>query len=221
MNELDQAYANAYKLASNTGVKFPEIIAAMYMHEAAGGKSPSGRYNYFGIKAGANEDGVSLPTHEYRNGRRVNINAKFKNYETEQGAFNELAERWFKDYKGYKGVDNAKTRQGAVQELKNQGYATDPSYVKKILNTISKYEYLNVKPKPKPVVPAVKPAKSKQPDPWGNFLKILTQNPDKIIGQARDPSIPKDWPSRHDAKPLKSIPVRHFKDLGIAPVRPI
>ena len=170
MNELDQAYAHAYKLASNTGVKFPEIIAAMYMHEASGGTSPSGRYNYFGIKAGANEDGVSLPTHEYRNGRRVNINAKFKNYETEQAAFDELAKRWFKDYKGYKGVDSAKTRQGVVQELKNQNYATDPSYVSKILNTISKYEHLNVKPKPKLKVPTVKP----KPKPSNHLSKALS-----------------------------------------------
>ncbi len=171
MSELDQAYAHAYKLASNTGVKFPEIIAAMYMHEAAGGTSPSGRYNYFGIKAGANEDGVLLPTHEYRNGRRVNINAKFKNYKTEQAAFDELAERWFKDYKGYKGVDSAKTRQGAIQELKNQGYATDPSYVKKILGIIGRHEHLNIKPEPKPTVPTVKP-------------KPKTFNPLSILGKA-------------------------------------
>lgn len=179
MSELDQAYAHAYKLASNTGVKFPEIIAAMYMHEAAGGTSPSGRYNYFGIKAGANEDGVLLPTHEYRNGRRVNINAKFKNYKTEQASFNELAERWFLPYKGYEGVDVAKTRQGVIQELKNQGYATDPSYVSKILNTISKYEHLNVKPKPKPIVPTVKPVK-KGGFGLEKYLKILSDNPGLI-----------------------------------------
>jgi len=171
MNELDQAYAHAYKLASNTGVKFPEIIAAMYMHEAAGGTSPSGRYNYFGIKAGANEDGVSLPTHEYRNGRRVNINARFKNYKTEQEAFNELAERWFHDYKGYKGVNRAKDVRSTIQELKNQGYATDPNYVDKIHNTIKKYQHLNVKPKPKPTVPTVKP-------------KPKTFNPLSILGKA-------------------------------------
>jgi len=208
MNELDQAYANAYKLASNTGVKFPEIIAAMYMHEAAGGTSPSGRYNYFGIKAGANEDGVSLPTHEYRNGRRVNINAKFKNYKTEQGAFDELAERWFHDYKGYKGVNRSKDVRSTIQELRNQNYATDPSYVDKVMKTIGTYhpKYLQNLPKPKPTAPT-QPTKSKQPDPWGNFLKILTQNPDKIIGaeEFKHPTAPDGWGSL-PGKPPGPIP---------------
>lgn len=194
MNELDQAYAHAYKLASNTGVKFPEIIAAMYMHEAAGGTSPSGRYNYFGIKAGANEDGVSLPTHEYRNGRRVNINARFKNYKTEQEAFNELAERWFHDYKGYKGVNRAEDVRSTIQELKNQNYATDPSYVDKIMKTIGTYHQKYLQSLPKPTVPTIKPAKK------GGFnleklLKIYTDNPGQLIGKGE-----KKWPSIRDAK---------------------
>ena len=176
MNELDQAYANVYKIAQQNGARYPEIAASVYMLESAGGSSPSGAHNYYGQKASANEDGVSLPTYEYRNGRRITVNARFKNFKSLEESVINFVDKWDKDFTSstgakYSGFGSAKNLTSAIQELKNQGYATDPNYVDKIYRTARRYAHLNVKPKPKPKVPTVKP-------------KPKTFNPLSILGKA-------------------------------------
>ena len=52
----------------------------------------------------------------------------FKNFASPQDAVNHLVSQWYKDYKGYKGVNNASDVYAAAAMLKSEGYATDPSY---------------------------------------------------------------------------------------------
>ncbi|NBX71385.1 hypothetical protein EBQ91_00525, partial [bacterium] len=47
-----------------------------------------------------------------------------------------LVDRWYKDYKGYKGVNNAANRNEAAKQLKEQGYATDPDYPTKLIQVM-------------------------------------------------------------------------------------
>jgi flagellum-specific peptidoglycan hydrolase FlgJ len=42
--------------------------------------------------------------------------------------------KWYKDYKGYKGVNRATTADECAQLLVKEGYATDPMYATKLIN---------------------------------------------------------------------------------------
>jgi flagellum-specific peptidoglycan hydrolase FlgJ len=47
-----------------------------------------------------------------------------------------LISRWYQDYEGYSGVNNASSIEEAAQMLVNQGYATDPEYAQKLMRII-------------------------------------------------------------------------------------
>ena len=125
--------------AEQAGATYPDLAAAQFQLESAGGLSPSGTYNYFGVKAGPDESGVLLPTTEYIGGRPVQVNARFKNYNSPQEAMIELVNRWHKDYDGYTGVNAQPTIDAAAQDLYNQSYATDPSYAAKLKEVYQPY----------------------------------------------------------------------------------
>jgi flagellum-specific peptidoglycan hydrolase FlgJ len=45
--------------------------------------------------------------------------------------------QWYKDYKGYKGVNRARTREECARLLKAEGYATDPVYSQKLIKIMN------------------------------------------------------------------------------------
>ena len=110
------------------GAKYPQLVSAQFALESGWGTALSGTHNYFGIKAAPGESATQHRTREVYNGQSVNITAGFKNFNSPQDAVNHLVSQWYKDYKGYKGVNNAPNSESAAQELKKQGYATDPGY---------------------------------------------------------------------------------------------
>ena len=118
--------------AEQAGARYPHLAAAQFQLESGGGESPSGRYNYFGVKAGDNEPGVYLPTTEYRNGVPETEDAKFKHYDSPQASMNELVDRWYKNYEGYTGVNAQPTIDAAAKDLYAQSFATDPNYATKL-----------------------------------------------------------------------------------------
>ena len=119
-------------MAAKSGAKYPQLVAAQWALESGWGKTPSGKNNYFGIKAGAGEQGTSKQTWEVYGGKEVNTSARFKDFDSPQGSVNELVNRWHKDYKGYTGVNNAPDAFSAADMLTSEGYATDPNYAKKL-----------------------------------------------------------------------------------------
>ena len=60
------------------------------------------------------------------------INDSFMQFDSKQGSVDYLVNRWYKDYKGYKGVNNAGSITEAAEMLKGEGYATDRNYVSKL-----------------------------------------------------------------------------------------
>jgi hypothetical protein len=52
---------------------------------------------------------------------------------------NHLVNQWYKDYKGYKGVNRAADAYAAAQMLKSEGYATDSRYVSKLHDMLKRY----------------------------------------------------------------------------------
>ena len=119
-------------MAQNSGAKYPELVAAQWALESGWGKTPSGKNNYFGIKATAGESSTSKSTWEVINGKEVDTTANFKNYDSPQGSVNDLVGKWHKDFKGYTGVNSAGSASDAAGQLVSEGYATDPAYADKL-----------------------------------------------------------------------------------------
>ena len=131
-----------FSMAKKSGAKYPGLVAAQWALESGYGKTPSGKNNFFGIKAAAGEAGTSKNTWEVYDGKEVNTSARFKDFETPQAGVDHLVGQWHKDYKGYKGVNNASDAAAAAEMLRSEGYATDPAYSQKLIRIMKENGYL-------------------------------------------------------------------------------
>jgi hypothetical protein len=117
--------------ASKAGAKFPQVVAAQWALESGYGKHTSGKNNYFGIK-GKDGEGTLVSTTEFVGGMEIKVDAWFKNFTSLDACVAYIVDRWYKDYKGYKGVNRASTPEECAQLLVKEGYATDPLYATKL-----------------------------------------------------------------------------------------
>ena len=124
------------ELAREAGAKFPELVAAQWALESNWGRSTSGTHNYFGLKG----KGTTVATTEYVNGVAVSTRDGFLNFDSLKDCVQYLVDRWYKDYKQYSGINNAKTATEAAKELIKQGYATDPNYVNKLISILNRQQ---------------------------------------------------------------------------------
>ena len=124
---------NFISMATTSGAKFPKLVAAQMILESAGGTALSGTNNFFGLKATENESSTAKQTTEFRNGVEGTETANFKNYGSPQESVDDLVSKWYKDYPGYQGVNNANSLEEAARMLQQQGYATDPEYANKLI----------------------------------------------------------------------------------------
>lgn len=118
--------SNAAKAA---GSRYPELVSAQWALESGWGKYNSGRFNFFGLK-GAGSD---VDTREFINGEWVTITAGFIDFPSINACVTYLVDRWYKDYKKFRGVNNAPDRNAAAQMLISEGYATNPDYATKLI----------------------------------------------------------------------------------------
>jgi hypothetical protein len=167
----DPQWAKVYEAARKEGDRFPEVTATQWAIESGWGKSPSGKNNYFGQKASANEPGTWLWTTENINGKNVRVKAKFRDYETPEEGVRAKVKRW--DYK----YGNAKTPEEAARNMSlptgakipgtnmtSHGvYATSPTYSTDIINIIKRQGIDPKKPRtgPAPAITTKAPAPSK------------------------------------------------------------
>ena len=124
----EEKWKEFYKMAEESGAKYPELVAAQFALESNWGSATGGTHNYFGMKATGSESGSTAGTTEYYGGVKTGTSAKFMNFDSPRSAVDTLVSRWYKDYKGYRGVNNATSAYSAADQLKQQGYATDPAY---------------------------------------------------------------------------------------------
>jgi flagellum-specific peptidoglycan hydrolase FlgJ len=132
-NKLDNSWAGIQAAAAHAGAKFPEVVAAQWALESAFGTALSGKNNFFGIKGAGT---VKTTWEDYGNGA-VTIQAAFKDFATPYDCVDHLVTQWYKDYKGHKGVNRAKTREECARLLKQEGYATDPIYAQKLIRLMN------------------------------------------------------------------------------------
>ena len=123
-----------YGLGKEAEAKFPELLAAQAALESGWGRSLSGVNNYFGIKG---SPGTTVTTREVYDGKEVTIEAEFKDFKDELECVQYLVDRWYKDYRGYEGVNRAGSRDEAARLLKEEGYATDPVYPELLIDLMN------------------------------------------------------------------------------------
>lgn len=121
--------------AAKAGAKFPELVAAQWALESGFGKHTSGKHNYFGLKG----NGTISTTQEYYDGKWVTIDAGFIDFSSLGDCISYLVNRWHKDWKQYKGVNQAKDRDAAAEMLVSEGYATDPAYAAKLKRLMNEH----------------------------------------------------------------------------------
>ncbi len=122
--------------ARAAGAKYPEVVAAQWALESAFGTAASGKNNFFGIKGTGT---VKTTWEDYGNGPVI-IKASFKDFDTLYDCVEHLVTQWYKDYKGYKGVNRATSREDCAYLLKKEGYATDPIYAQKLIRLMEQHE---------------------------------------------------------------------------------
>lgn len=120
-------------VAQHFGARWPQVVAAQWALESGWGKHTSGKNNFFGIKG---TPGTARETKEFLNGKWVTITDTFKNYQSPEVCIEDLIRLWYKDYKDYKGVNNATHWEEACHMLRREGYATDPTYPVKLIKLI-------------------------------------------------------------------------------------
>ena len=124
-----------FQLARKHGARFPELVAAQCCLESGFGQHTSGKQNYLGLKGG----GSVVSTQEFYDGKWVTIKAGFIDFPSLSACIEYLITRWYKDYRQFKGINNAPNRYAAARMLKEQKYATDPEYPAKLSRLMKQY----------------------------------------------------------------------------------
>jgi hypothetical protein len=139
IQEVTNDWNGVVKAARIAGAKFPELVAAQWALESAHGTKTSGRNNFFGLKG----SGTSTTTQEFINNQWITINADFINFPDLQTCVIYLVDRWYKDFKHFKGCNNASNRDEAARWLQRDGYATDPTYADKLIRLMNQHAPAN------------------------------------------------------------------------------
>jgi flagellar protein FlgJ len=137
-------WPHAQEAARRLGVA-PDVLIAQAAHETAWGKSvprfADGRtsHNLFGIKANRGWEGerVVNSTFEFVGGVAVRLRDGFRAYPSYADSFNDYV-RFLQVNPRYKETLNSVGDGGAyLRALQQAGYATDPSYARKILGLMN------------------------------------------------------------------------------------
>lgn len=131
---IENTWDGVYEAAKKAGAKFPECVSAQWALESGWGKHFSGTWNAFGLKGA----GSAVSTQEFINGKWITITDSFLNFPDLETCVFYLVDRWYKDYGTYKGVNRATSRNNCANLLVTEGYATDPGYATKLIQTMDR-----------------------------------------------------------------------------------
>ena len=129
----------------NSGVA-ASLTTAQAILESAWGKSELTKTGnaLFGIKATKDWKGKTLTrkTTEYEDGKKVQVEAEFRAYDTWEDSVKDHS-AFLKKYKRYAKVIGETDYKEACNAVAAAGYATDPTYAKKLIELIETYELYN------------------------------------------------------------------------------
>lgn len=137
---VQKLYPYAEQAAKELGVA-PKVLLAQAALETGWGRSVikhgdgSSSFNLFNIKAGRSWHGeqATVSTLEYENGIARKERAGFRSYNSYQESFNDYVQ-FIKNNPRYRqALEHVNNGERYLQELQRAGYATDPSYARKVM----------------------------------------------------------------------------------------
>jgi hypothetical protein len=135
----DNTWAGVKAAATTAGSKHPSVVAAQWALESGYGKHTSGKNNYFGIK-GTEGQGTLKRTTEFVGGMEIKTDAWFKDYPSLFECVQDLVNKWYRDYKNYKGINRASSPEECARLLVVEKYATDPAYADKLIRILREHD---------------------------------------------------------------------------------
>lgn len=134
LSESKQAFIQgllpaAIEEGKRTGVD-PRIIVAQAAQETGWGRSAPGN-NYFGIKSHGKGGGQTFATHEYVNGKRVNIRDSFRQFASPADSVRGYGDFILQNPR-YGNLREAQGLDAQLAALQASGYATDPNYSRSV-----------------------------------------------------------------------------------------
>ena len=155
--------------------------------------------NLFGIKANKawKGDYVTMPTKEWVNGQYITVNAKFRKYSSWEASINDHS-KFLRDNKRYSNLIGVTDYKLACKLIKDDGYATSPTYTKTLIDTIEKYKlYLWDSQVPsEPVLPTLRLGdRNDYVLHWQKYLQmclLYTGKIDGIFGPLTEKAV-KEW----------------------------
>ena len=155
--------------------------------------------NLFGIKANKawKGDYVTMPTKEFVNGKYITVDAKFRKYSSWEASINDHS-KFLTDNKRYSNLIGVRDYKLACKLIKEDGYATSPTYTKTLTDTIEKYKlYLWDSQVPsEPVLPTLRLGdRNDYVLHWQKYLQmclLYTGKIDGIFGPLTEKAV-KDW----------------------------
>ncbi len=134
---LEKIGAMANADMKKTGILASLTIAQAILESGWGrsGLSAAPNYNLFGIKGRYNGNYCLFNTSEYLNGQWVTVKAEFRKYPSWAESIADHS-ALFNTYDRYKNLRGLKDYRLACQYVREDGYATDPSYTSKLIYLI-------------------------------------------------------------------------------------
>ena len=149
---LQSLAPHAQRSAQRLGTS-PSAILAIAALETGWGQSMlkhvSGESsnNYFGIKAGANDENfTNNTTTEYLNGKSQNVEARFKSYTSTADSVEGFADFLLENPRYSTALQHASNPERFLRELHDAGYATDPRYADKAITVMRQVEEHRLQP---------------------------------------------------------------------------
>jgi hypothetical protein len=132
-NEPALSWGGVMAMAKKAGAKFSECVAAQVVLESGWFKHETGAFNVLGIKAAPGEPYSDCTTWEHVDGKDITIVDKFKDFDSYEACIKQLVDQWYKDYRGYRGVNRAESANECARLLVVESYATDVHYADKLI----------------------------------------------------------------------------------------
>ena len=173
--------------------------------------------NLFGIKANKAWKGmyVTMPTKEYVNGRYITVDAKFRAYASWGESINDHS-KFLRDNKRYANLIGVTDYRLACKLIKDDGYATSPTYTQTLIDTIERYKLYEWDGKT--MQPTLR--RGDHNDYVLHWQKYLTMcgfyhgSIDGIFGNLTEQAV-KDWQSANGLNPDGIIGAKSWAKIGL------
>jgi len=131
--EPELSWGGVLAMAKKAGATYPECVAAQVVLESGWFMHETGAFNVLGIKAAPGEPYSDCTTWEHVDGKDITIVDKFKDFDSYEACIKQLVDQWYKDYRGYRGVNRAESANECARLLVVESYATDVHYADKLI----------------------------------------------------------------------------------------